>query len=69
MTKDNQTGKFQLNPGDLDYRDVSTVRRMLGGVHEGYVLAAWNNAATLPKLLFKSSSVVEQALTVASSKQ
>lgn len=67
MTKDNQTGKFQLAELDLTYRDVSTVRRMLGGVHEGYVLAAWNNEASLKKLMLKSSAVVDNALAVAAS--
>lgn len=61
----NKTGPFQLQPTDLSYRDVSTVRRMLGGVHEAYVVAAWNNPATMGRLLVTTGSIVDAALKAA----
>ena len=64
----NKTGPFQLQPSDISYRDVSTVRRMLGGVNEAYVIAAWNSRSTVGRLLVTSSSIVDKALSVAASK-
>lgn len=65
---DNKTGTFQLLPTDISYKDVSTVRRMLGGVNEAYVIAAWNSPSTVGRLLGTSSSIVDNALSVAASK-
>lgn len=64
----NKTGSFQLQPADISYKDVSTVRRMLGGVNEAYVIAAWNNRSTIGRLLITSSSIVDKVLSVAASK-
>ena len=70
MTSSNsqKTGPFQLQPADLSYRDVSTVRRMLGGVHEAYVVAAWNNHSTLGRLLVTSRNMTDAALKAAAGK-
>jgi hypothetical protein len=67
MANQFDTGKFQLSPADLSYRDVSTVRRALN-VHEDVVVAAWRQREYLAKVLIASSTVVDQALSKAGEK-
>ena len=61
MSNNFQTGKFQLQPSDLNHRDVSTVRRTLG-VHEQVVIAAWNTRSLLSRLLISASTITDAAI-------
>lgn len=63
---DNKTGSHVFTPNLLTHSDVSTVRRMLGGVHSFIVVTAWSDSALMAKLLMTAHTVTAAALDKAS---
>lgn len=65
MSQLQQTGPYQLQTSDISIRDVSTVRRMLGGIHEGFVIMAWNKPGYLPASVALANQVANAAIEAA----
>ncbi len=60
--KDNQTGRHVFTAEMLGNKDVSTVRRMLGGVHSMVVIMAWGDNNLMANLLANANKEAARAL-------